>query len=355
MRIYLAGKIAKNDWRHDLVVGLSNAIDTEATWDRWPVLERCMIGGHDYTGPFFISDDHGSAHGSETHGVDASGYSWISNSGLKSHDSPDEARQRRVVTICKEAIKCSDLVFAWLDDPTAYGTLVEIGYAVGVGVPVIVGIPAETTACGADPMWFAHLSANSVYAATSAREALVQALSAPATADILDRAVHARAVERMIEACESEIERKMLVALLAHFTWIEDDAVVGPCGTLAQQVDVSGYRLDFGIHGVNKKKIAVECDGHYWHDRKPEQAARDKARDRELAAQGWTVLRFTGSEINSDPHACARQAVAIALDGATPKVRLQRIIEFKQRVMTGGERAARTAAALATFREPPKF
>jgi hypothetical protein len=47
--------------------------------------------------------------------------------------------------------------------------------------------------------------------------------------------------------------------------------------------------------------VAVECDGHDYHERTKEQAQRDKARDRALQSIGWRVARFTGSEIWTDP------------------------------------------------------
>lgn len=56
-------------------------------------------------------------------------------------------------------------------------------------------------------------------------------------------------------------------------------------------------------------RIAIECDGHDFHERTPEQAQRDKSRDRFLSEQGWIVLRFTGREITRDARSCALQAI----------------------------------------------
>jgi hypothetical protein len=72
------------------------------------------------------------------------------------------------------------------------------------------------------------------------------------------------------------------------------------------------YRIDIAIEWMTtfgtvapqdriKVWLAVECDGHDYHERTAEQAARDKARDRALQALGWTVARFTGREIVADP------------------------------------------------------
>lgn len=74
------------------------------------------------------------------------------------------------------------------------------------------------------------------------------------------------------------------------------------------QQEFGDYRLDFvfklcfrGDHRL----LAVECDGHDFHERTKEQAARDRARDRALLGAGIPVVRFTGSEIHRDPQGCA--------------------------------------------------
>jgi hypothetical protein len=50
---------------------------------------------------------------------------------------------------------------------------------------------------------------------------------------------------------------------------------------------------------VADKKIAIECDGHAYHSSK-EQITRDNIRARKLTKAGWSVLRFSGSEIYAD-------------------------------------------------------
>jgi len=51
--------------------------------------------------------------------------------------------------------------------------------------------------------------------------------------------------------------------------------------------------------------IAVECDGHDYHERTRRQAAYDRSRDRYMQGTGLEVYRFTGSEIVAAPHICA--------------------------------------------------
>ncbi|MFY1903828.1 endonuclease domain-containing protein [Achromobacter xylosoxidans] len=52
------------------------------------------------------------------------------------------------------------------------------------------------------------------------------------------------------------------------------------------QLPVAGFFLDFGNPIA---KVALECDGAQFHD-----ARKDAARDRKLAALGWTVYRVPG-------------------------------------------------------------
>ena len=83
---------------------------------------------------------------------------------------------------------------------------------------------------------------------------------------------------------------------------------------LRPQREVGSYRVDLVAHFTNGAgasavasardavKCAIECDGHDFHERTKEQAARDKSRDRTLLSAGYPVMR---SEIWKDPVACA--------------------------------------------------
>lgn len=133
-----------------------------------------------------------------------------------------------------------------------------------------------------------------------------------------------QAWDRAASQTESPIEAQMMWALAMEATMYASLAmpdstgwtayVDGYSATVVQQYPLvrgdKAYRLDFGIvvRGVDKSvrgRIAVECDGHDFHERTKEQAKRDRKRDRDLQAAGWRVLRFTGSEIYQDSRACA--------------------------------------------------
>lgn len=85
--------------------------------------------------------------------------------------------------------------------------------------------------------------------------------------------------------------------------------------SVVPQAVIRSYRIDFLVVGKYRGPIivAVECDGHEWHERTPTQAQRDKSRDRVLQSLGMQVLRFTGREIWQNPDKCALE-VATALD-----------------------------------------
>ncbi len=88
---------------------------------------------------------------------------------------------------------------------------------------------------------------------------------------------------------------------------------------LQKQAQLPNWRVDYIVHfyaewldnpgggPVGWKELIVECDGHDFHERTKEQAAKDRARDREVQKAGFEIFRFTGSEIWKDPIGCAKQ------------------------------------------------
>jgi len=89
--------------------------------------------------------------------------------------------------------------------------------------------------------------------------------------------------------------------------WLEDDDRHQRAIYLYRTVSVLTYRVDFLLE-LGVRKLAVECDGHEFHDRTKQQAAHDRARDRELLAMGIPTVRFTGSEIHHSSERCAHEA-----------------------------------------------
>jgi hypothetical protein len=114
---------------------------------------------------------------------------------------------------------------------------------------------------------------------------------------------------------ESPIEEAMLHSLILRAI-LEENATPqingkGPrtwC-SITTQAQLGAYRVDFLVaaYGVS---IAVECDGHDFHEKTKEQAARDKRRDRDVQMMGHLVMRFTGSEIYRDPWKAADTVIS---------------------------------------------
>jgi hypothetical protein len=161
VNIYLAGKISCHGWREDLYRyrGVSFSI-SDWTHD-WPVEEGVLSGGHNLTGPFFISCDHGCGHGPHSHGVgfgsgngtptDEDFVAFNEVSVCISGSEQEIPKRRQVVLACLRAIRRSDLVFAWIDSEDAFGTFAEIGMALASGVPVSIAVAPNV-----DPrnIWF---------------------------------------------------------------------------------------------------------------------------------------------------------------------------------------------------------
>ena len=141
--------------------------------------------------------------------------------------------------------------------------------------------------------------------------------------------------DHLTPLCESPIESKLLAALLDAAEHVEPPTDIdltlesisiryGGCQIdIAVQQQIDRYRVDLLLDawrsGVGRalfsppESIVVEADGHDFHEKTREQAARDKRRDRELAALHHSVLRFTGSEIFRDAPGAAHEILELCL------------------------------------------
>lgn len=66
---------------------------------------------------------------------------------------------------------------------------------------------------------------------------------------------------------------------------------------------------DFIFKEISKElpKIAIELDGHKFHEKTPLQVEKDKKRERFLISQGFTVIRFSGREIIKNAEICVNE------------------------------------------------
>ncbi|WP_067724577.1 AAA domain-containing protein [Oceanobacillus damuensis] len=87
--------------------------------------------------------------------------------------------------------------------------------------------------------------------------------------------------------CESDFERRVF------------DSITSKGFRVIPQYNVAGYFIDLVVMG-EKTKLAVECDGDYWHT-SPEDRERDFLRERVLQRAGWTFWRILGSTYYNNP------------------------------------------------------
>lgn len=131
-------------------------------------------------------------------------------------------------------------------------------------------------------------------------------------------------IQAIADLCRSPIEGRLAVALLgtvlfpqAHYAFTRCSPKDGDYGIfVVPQMPVGKYYADFAIfcrYAFDEVRLAIECDGHDFHEKTKEQAAHDKARDRFFLQSGWPTMRFTGSEIFRDADACANQVVEFLL------------------------------------------
>jgi len=96
------------------------------------------------------------------------------------------------------------------------------------------------------------------------------------------------------------------VALISPITgrFYRPDFIVTPAD------EYLGYNMY--LNGVEEPRIAIEIDGHAFHEKTREQVTYRNRRDRYLQTRGWVVLHFSGSEVFRDAKACAREVARFA-------------------------------------------
>ena len=136
--IYIAGTMGsgvrnhgnETGWRRIFFEDDSNLFISDEC-DEYPILkEAIQISGlphMNYSGPYYI--DNTGGHGSHPY------------ENAQSFHEQGDALPSLIPRLSLQAISKSDLVFAWIDSPKTYGTLLEIGYAAGFGIPVYAYSP----------------------------------------------------------------------------------------------------------------------------------------------------------------------------------------------------------------------
>lgn len=125
-----------------------------------------------------------------------------------------------------------------------------------------------------------------------------------------------------INLCKSPIERLFYVEMVSEIESKKSNSASPGCNlelSINPQVEISGngekFIVDFvfSVVDFNVKKtwsFIVECDGFEFHSSK-EKMRKDYMRQRSLQRLGYSLIRFTGSEIYEDCYTCISSAVMI--------------------------------------------
>lgn len=118
-----------------------------------------------------------------------------------------------------------------------------------------------------------------------------------------------------LEDVASEDSPSFLLCAQEHVASLEEIDFGDYEGDEERENDPPFARIDFVLTpymGRQPWKLAIEADGHEFHERTKQQAAADRERDRRLVRCGYTIIRFTGSEIHADPCGCAHEIIRTA-------------------------------------------
>lgn len=140
-RLYLAGKITKNCWRHRLVPQLRHH-----QWEDG-VIELSQFT---YVGPFFIGCDHACFHGPSSHGA-------LGDDGFVRNDA------LQVIYRCLNGVADCDLLFAYIDAGHCYGSIAEIERALMLNKRVVMAFAPGIANAIVNEFWFVSHRAHRVH------------------------------------------------------------------------------------------------------------------------------------------------------------------------------------------------
>jgi len=132
-----------------------------------------------------------------------------------------------------------------------------------------------------------------------------------------------RGFARAFSRCDSPIEQAYCLTIFAQlhgargFDGIFEQHLLGQLEHgvwVFPQQPIGAYRVDFLLVGIapvsaEPRFVVVECDGKAYHST-PEQLASDERRQKAIENTGFTVVRFTGSDLWTDPGFILRKTVA---------------------------------------------
>jgi hypothetical protein len=181
---YLAGKITQSPWRGEIVSGWSHENKSVNYWEsrvsesdgeewRTVVAASESVKGVflNYVGPWWSATNAGG-HASLSDSVSPHAYGHViyDSHGCVIGLSEEQVAHARSVLrgLITTALRNADLVFAWIESDDCLGTMLEIGMASTLGIPIVVASP---TGFDCNETWLARSLADFRVFADSAGEA----------------------------------------------------------------------------------------------------------------------------------------------------------------------------------------
>jgi len=149
-----------------------------------------------------------------------------------------------------------------------------------------------------DQMWLFHTATRNDLGQSCIRRKLLEFFEEPHTVvipgidkDIKDLQIKAKTANRQVEKAPKPFE-----------SWFELDVALRIVSrgfrVVPQYPVIDNMRIDLVVEGT-KTRLAVECDGDYWHG--ADQYGEDMERQRRLERCGWHFHRIRGCLFNANP------------------------------------------------------
>lgn len=106
--------------------------------------------------------------------------------------------------------------------------------------------------------------------------------------------------------CYGEVDSPVEALFSSAFDACRDRLLVPKKLKITTQKPCGNYRIDFAV-ACEMGWLAVEIDGHDFHEKTKAQASSDRARERYLVSKGYTLIRFTGSDVWNNPFLCCSE------------------------------------------------
>lgn len=182
-------------------------------------------------------------------------------------------------------IKGSKALIAAIDTLDAFGTIAEIGYAYGQGIPcygLIDNDELDYDWTSSHPMDFVSSMFKRVEYGKDCFPKFIK--------ETVDE-ITGRPRAEDLSKCQSPIEKSFLEA--CYKAQLKPEC----------QHPIGHFLADFAFP---ESRLVIELDGHEFHKTK-EQRTSDARRQRWIELNGWRVIRFTGTEIHKDVSGCVKQ------------------------------------------------